>query len=142
MFRVLELRRYSNVEVLSRTEEGARLVNSNAIEDLQRATCARFGAEYIPAPRHLTVGFSKTIREGLLPINGLRHPTDGTTTGWYLWGGELLSDSPDFFQPLHVEHLGEWCPAVEKYLGLPPGWLFLIAGDYEDVWYDESLLAV
>ena len=48
----------------------------------------------------------------------------------------------DFFKPLHVEHLADWCPEIRKYLGLPPGWRFLIAGDHEDVWYDESLLDV
>ena len=28
------------------------------------------------------------------------------------------------------------------YLGLAPGWRFLIAPGYEDVWYDEKLLLV
>ena len=53
-----------------------------------------------------------------------------------------MSDAPDYFKPLHVEHLKEWCPEVEKYLGLGPGWRVLIAGEYEDVWYDESLLDI
>ena len=47
---------------------------------------------------------------------------------------------PIFFVPLHVVHLDEWCPEVKKYLGLPPGWRFLIAEGHEDVWFDESLL--
>ncbi|MFV1457974.1 DUF4262 domain-containing protein, partial [Bacillus mycoides] len=45
----------------------------------------------------------------------------------------------DFFLPLHVQHIDEWAPEIKKYLGLPPGWRFLIAGDYEDVWYDPNL---
>jgi hypothetical protein len=53
-----------------------------------------------------------------------------------------LSEEKDFFVPLHVEHLGEWCPQVLSYLGLPPGWRFLIAPDYEDIWEDRSLLEV
>lgn len=77
-----------------------------------------------------------------MPINGLRHPPEGDTTGWYIYAGESLSDEPDFFKPLHVKHLDEWCPQVKKYLGLAPGWRFLIAGDYEDIWYDESLLQI
>jgi hypothetical protein len=28
------------------------------------------------------------------------------------------------------------------FLGLPPGWRFLIAGEHEDVWEDPSLLNV
>jgi hypothetical protein len=29
---------------------------------------------------------------------------------------------------------------LTKYLGLAPGWRFLIAPGYEDVWFDEILL--
>jgi hypothetical protein len=29
-----------------------------------------------------------------------------------------------------------------RFLGLPPGWRFLVAGDYEDVWEEQSLLDV
>jgi hypothetical protein len=56
-------------------------------------------------------------------------------------GGEP-SDDPDFFVPLHVEHLAAWCPEAIRFLGLPAGWRFLVAGDYEDVWQDLSLLNV
>jgi hypothetical protein len=31
---------------------------------------------------------------------------------------------------------------MAPYLALPPGWRFLIAPDYEDVWFDESLLHI
>lgn len=113
-----------------------------AIEDLQKEICRKFGAEFMPSPIQLKVGISSNVREVITPINGLRHPPKGDTTGWYIWAGEELSDSPDFFKPLHVEHLEEWCPQVKKYLGLAPGWRFLIAGDYEDVWFDKSLLNV
>jgi len=51
-----------------------------------------------------------------------------------------LSDDPDFFRPLHVEHVAEWCPEVQPYLALPPGWRFLIAPGHEDVWFDPALL--
>jgi hypothetical protein len=109
---------------------------------MQRETCRRFGAEFVPAPNNQKVGIAEGVRSGLYPINGLRHPPSGDTSGWYVWAGESMSDDPDFFVPLHVEHLDEWCPQVKKYLGLPPGWRFLIADGYEDVWFDESLLAV
>jgi hypothetical protein len=88
------------------------------------------------------VGIALNVKSGQLPINGLRHPVEGDSSGWYIWAGEELDSSPDFFKPLHVEHLHEWCPDAEKYLSLPPGWRFLIAGDYEDVWFDKSLLNV
>ena len=75
-------------------------------------------------------------------MNGLRHPEAGDTTGWYLWAGDDLSDDPEFFVPLHVEHLKDWRPEFLDYLALPSGWRFLIAPGYEDVWFDDSLLLV
>jgi hypothetical protein len=109
--------------------------------DQQMAVCLKHKADYCPSPDYLKVGVALNVKEGLRPINGLRHPVEGDTTGWYIWAGEELPNDPDFFQPLHVEHLSEWCPEAQKYLGLPPGWRFLIDGEYEDVWYDESLRA-
>lgn len=109
---------------------------------LQREVCKRFATDFFPAPDGAKVGIAVNVRDGLLPINGLRHPPAGDTTGWYIWAGEVLSEARDFFVPLHVEHLAEWCPQVTKYLGLPPGWRFLIADGYEDVWFDAGLLEV
>jgi hypothetical protein len=111
-------------------------------DQAQLATCQRFGVPHVPAPAGMKVGISKNVRDGVMPLNGMRHPPEGNTTGWYIWAGEELSDAPEFFAPLHVEHLKEWCPDVIRFLGLPPGWRFLIAGDYEDVWEDESLLDI
>ena len=113
---------------------------SSAIEISQKKICDKYGVPFCASPSGMKVGIALNVREGLMPINGLRHPPEGDTTGWYIWAGEELSGDPGFFKPLHVEHLPNWCPEVQKYLGLPPGWRFLIAGDYEDVWYDESLL--
>ena len=106
--------------------------------DDQIAICRKYGTTYVAAPLHFKVGIAQNVREGELPINGLRHAPAGDTTGWYIWAGNVLSDAPDFFLPLHVEHLEEWCPDAIRFLGLLPGYRFLIAGDYEDVWYDAS----
>ena len=51
-----------------------------------------------------------------------------------------MSAESDFFEPLHVEHLGDWCEAALPYLQLPPGYRFLLAPGHEDVWFDPSLL--
>ena len=114
-------------------------------EDLiqtQKALCDQHGAAFLATPPYLKVGIARNVKMGLKPLNGLRHPPDGDTCGWYIWAGETLSNDPDFFVPLHVEHLIEWCPEALKYLGLPPGWRFLTNGVYEDVWEDKSLLNV
>ena len=108
----------------------------------QKRMCKKYGAKYAPSLPDHKVGMTANVREGVEPINGLRHPPEGDTTGWYIWAGEELSDSPELFKPLHVTHLSNWCPKVKKYLGLAPGWRFLIAGDHEDVWYDETLLDI
>ena len=118
------------------------MVLNKGLADKQKAVCKKHKANYFPSSDNLKVGIALNVKEGLRPINGLRHPPEGETTGWYIWAGEELSDDSDFFQPLHLEHLPDWCPQVQKYLGLPPGWRFLVDGDYEDIWYDESLLNV
>lgn len=112
------------------------------VERQQRELCQRLEVDFVPAAEQSKIGIAANIREGILPINGLRHPPAGETSGWYIWAGEELSDAPDFFQPLHVEHLSDWCPQIQKYMGLPPGWRFLVAGEYEDIWYDKELLTV
>lgn len=117
-------------------------MTESAIQEFQKGVCKKHGAEFLPSPSDLKVGIATNVRDMILPINGFRHPPDVDTTGWYIYAGEELSDDPDFFKPLHVEHIDDWCPEIKKYLGLAPGWRFLIAGDYEDVWFDESLLDI
>ena len=53
-----------------------------------------------------------------------------------------LSQADDFFESLHTSHLSDWCPDAIRFLGLPPGWRFLIGPGQEDVWYDATLLNV
>lgn len=109
-------------------------------EARQKEVCRKYGVQHFPALAHLKVGIALNVKSGLLPLNGLRHPPEGDTTGWYIWAGQEFSTAPDFFKPLHVAHVAEWCPEVLRFLGLPPGWRFLVAGSYEDVWEDPSLL--
>jgi hypothetical protein len=77
-----------------------------------------------------------------VPLNGLRHPAVGESNGWYIWCGEDFSEAPGFFAPLHAKHVYEDHPELTKLLGLPPGYRFLLAGDYLDIWYDSSLLNI
>lgn len=106
----------------------------------QKIICDKYEVEFYESPPFLKVGISQNVKDGIMPINGMRHKPEGDTTGWYIWAGEEFSSAPDFFVPLHVEHLNEWSPLIIKYLGLPPGYRFLVTNDYEDVWKDESLL--
>ena len=111
------------------------------IELLQREICRKHNASYVPPGNNLKVGIAENVMEHVYPINGLRVPPEGGTAGWYIWAGEgEPSTDPDFFKPLHVAHLEDWCPEAIPYLGLPPGWRFLLAPGYHDVWFDPRLL--
>jgi hypothetical protein len=109
---------------------------------MQQAFCKQHGLSWVPANSDQKVGIAENVKSGLMPLNGLRHPLNGDTTGWYIWAGGEPNSDPEFFVPLHVQHLSDWCPLVIKFLGLPPGWRFLIAGDHEEIWEDTSLLQV
>src|SRR5258708_6930715 len=85
--------------------------------------------------------YQQELHPKQFPLNGLRHPPQGDTTGWYIWSGEQFSTDSEFFVPLHVLHLNDRCPEIVKYLGLGPGWRFLVAPGQEDVWFDSSLLS-
>ena len=111
-------------------------------DDQQRDKCAQYGAAFVAAPPHSKIGVARNVLERIKPLNGLRHPPTADTCGWYVWAGEQLSSDPDFFVPLHVEHLLQWCPDVLPFLGLGPGWRFLVDGAYEDAWEDGSLLNI
>jgi hypothetical protein len=74
---------------------------------------ARYGTFWFPAPPHLKAGVAWNVKSSMVPVNGLRHPPEKDTSGWYIWAGDgaLLSD-PGFFLPLHIRHIAEWRPEV------------------------------
>jgi hypothetical protein len=110
------------------------------VTEPQRIVCEHYGVRAVPSPPGSKVGISRTVLSGLSPVNGLRHRPVGDTNGWYIWAGGEPGQDPDFFIPLHVEHLEEWCPEVLPFLALPPGSRFLLADGHEDVWHDAGLL--
>jgi hypothetical protein len=111
------------------------------IAQSQIDTCREYGADYSPPDLDSKLGISDNFFSGELPLNGLRHPPQGDTCGWYLWAGEL-SNATDFFKPLHVSHVVDRDASLARYLGLPPGWRFLLANGQEDVWFDSTLLDI
>ena len=133
-------------QIFARDEEEATtgaVEQSMTNEEIQQQEqfCRERGYECAATDLDSKLGFAIET-QGQLPINGLRHPPEAGTNGWYIWFGEELSSKPDFFSPLHTAHLLEKCPEALKFLGLPPGYRFLVAGDQVDVWYDPSLLNV
>jgi hypothetical protein len=106
--------------------------------DKQKEICKNNNSIWKPINKKLKIGVSSNLDKD--PINGLRHPADNGTTGWFIWTGEY-SEADDFFQPICAEHLLQLRPEIIKYLGLDIGFRFLTESKgYEDIWYDKKLL--
>ena len=103
----------------------------------QKIICKKYKSIYTPCDPALTMGINLQSLE-FQPIYGVRiKPTKGIS-GWFIWGGEY-SEDPSFFQSVHGSHIIEMIPSLEKYLGLQPGYKFIIDNQgYEDVWFDPS----
>jgi hypothetical protein len=109
----------------------------------QKRICDKYRVRWSETKIGLFIGLADNVLTGMNPVNGLRHPQCDTTTGWYIWAGEEFSQAEDFFKPYHVRHLLTMRPDIIKYLGLPPGFRFLIDDKgYEDVWEDLELLKI
>ena len=106
----------------------------------QKEVCSRYNTEWVAADLGSKVGITTNARGNTFPLKGVRHIPAADTTGWYIYAGDKTSQDSDWYKPLHVEHLREFCPMVLKYLGLPPGWGFVVAPGYEDVWEDKTFL--
>ena len=111
------------------------------LEEQQLNYCKELNVECLPPSPDSRVGIALET-QGQIPINGLRHPPEGNMSGWYLWSGEQFPSADDAFSPVHAQHLISLRPEVLKFLGLPPGYRFLLADDVVDVWFDPSLLEV
>jgi hypothetical protein len=109
---------------------------------LQRRICRRYATDFVECLPDSKIGIARNARPGIWPLNGLRHPPEGGTSGWYVWAGDALSLDPDFFQSHRVSQVSELLPPIVPYLALPPGWRFVLAENHEDVWYDPELLQV
>jgi hypothetical protein len=107
----------------------------------QKMICGEYSAEFVPSPPESKLGFA-LVTKGKLPINGLRHPVEDETNGWYIWCGSDFSDKAEFFSPLHTSHLYRDFPELISLLGLAPGYRFLLTPDHLDVWFDGSLLTI
>jgi hypothetical protein len=110
-----------------------------AITPEQAQVCLDAGVEAWEVDPGAVVGLGRLDH---LPLNGLRHRPAGQSSGWYIWSGGDIPSDPDFFRPVHIEHLPAAAPAVMRYLALPPGWRFQVAPGHEDVWADDALLDV
>ncbi|WP_321880292.1 immunity protein Imm33 domain-containing protein [Paraburkholderia bannensis] len=107
---------------------------SRTLRERQQAMCQKYGLDETPPEQMVALAIGSL---GRMPVYGTRVPLpEGGNIGWFIHCGEY-SDAPDFYQPLHVEHLAARLPRVLDYLALPPGVRFIIDDEgYEDVWLD------
>jgi hypothetical protein len=90
----------------------------------QALICQKYAAPYLAAAPESKLGMASNVEGKLLPLNGLRHPPENGTCGWFIWAGEVFSKADNFFKAIHVSHVGEICPRILPYLGLAAGWRF------------------
>lgn len=115
------------------------MVDFAEIKHSQQTICAQYATQYSEPPLDTNVGLARSTKTQL-PLNGLRHSPTETTSGWFIWCGESFSEAPDWFVPVCIAHLYEEMPEIAAFLALPPGYRFLVVGEYVDVWFDASLL--
>ena len=109
----------------------------------QRGLCEARDVAWTGTDREMIVGVADNVLTSQIPVNGLRLNRSEGTSGWYVWSGTELSNSPDFFKPRCAEHLLDLNPELLKFLGLPVGYRFLYDDSgFVDVWFDENLLHV
>ena len=111
------------------------------MESDQKAICEKYGSAFVPPDPELKIGIAlETLK--LSPVYGTRLKKENGTTGWYIYAGEnSYTEDPDFYKPVCSVLIADYCPIVEKYLGLEPGFRFIIdQNGYEDAWKDKTLL--
>jgi len=92
-----------------------------------------------PLPDEMLGLALQTLRT--MPLNGLRYPPRDGGSGWYIWGGETMSQTADFFTPIKVRDLGDYVPNLHPFLDLPAGFRFQTdTRGKQKVWFDGSLL--
>lgn len=111
----------------------------STLEDRQRAVCDQFGLAFLACTPEERIGLAPNVTDATRQLNGLRVAPQGDASGWYIWAGGELDDTPDFYIPLRAQSLQTWAPLVLPYLGLPPGARFLLRDDCVQVWLDHSL---
>jgi hypothetical protein len=115
---------------------------AETLEGLQRRVCEAYGAEFTPPAAGSKVGIALRTM-GRTPIRAVRTPPTETTCGWYIFAGDEWSDDPDFYRPLCVEHMAEYCELALPFLALPPGWRFHTDGrEGYGASFDPNLLQI
>jgi len=111
---------------------------AESLQELQQRICRTYGTAFEPPVPGSKVGIALQTM-GRIPIHGVRLPPTETTCGWYINAGDEWSDDADFYKPLCIEHLADYCKFALPFICLPPGWHFMTDGrGFIDVWQDAE----
>ncbi|MBV9514094.1 MAG: hypothetical protein JO280_08670 [Mycobacteriaceae bacterium] len=111
---------------------------AESLHELRQRICLTYEAGFEPPAPGSKVGIAlQTL--GRVPVHGVRLPPTETTCGWYIYAGDEWSDDPNFYLPLCVEHMAEYCKFALPFFCLPPGWRFMTDGQGSiDVWQEAE----
>lgn len=111
--------------------------DAKSIKELQHRICEKYDVDFVQPLPGSKLGLAiETLHR--MPIHGVRLSPTENTCGWYIYGGEW-SDAPDFYKPLCIDHLEEYCKLALPFLCLPPGWNFITDDKgFIDVWQEQK----
>ncbi len=112
--------------------------NFEEIQQTQQECCEHYSSNYTPTELEQLVVISDGIYEGAVPVEGVRYPSPSHMTGWWLTTDNYNGDV-DTLQSVHFRHIVEKRPELAIYMGLKPGYRFLLGGKDEHVWFDEKV---
>lgn len=119
-------------------EYGIWNMENNNMEELQKEVCRKFNSKFSPLDPDTMIALAvDTIGEQPIYASRIKPAESANPIAWFIYCGEY-SDDPDFYQAVHIKHLKELLPVVEKYLALETGFNFIIDDrGYEDVWKED-----
>jgi hypothetical protein len=76
-------------------------MNWNIVTQEEKAKCQALGSEFWPIELDQKIGISSNDKDGIVPINGLRHLPEPDTTGWYIWAEKEMGTIRDTYRPTY-----------------------------------------
>lgn len=105
----------------------------------QHEACRLAGGAFSPPLPDQKIAVSAGVLAGVQPVEGVRYPAPPHMSGWYLTTDQYSGNVRDL-QIEHLYHLTAARPELARYIALPPGYRFFLAGAKESVVLDEAVL--
>lgn len=106
----------------------------------QTKVCEDHQAEYSPVQTYQKVAWTKMVKDGTGPVDGVRYAAPEHMSGWYLFGEDYVEGNSDCLEVVQCGTALVARPDLAPFLGLPIGFRFRKNGDTE-ISFDPSVLA-